>query len=60
SQNAPDALEMSFFSYMSDIQHAGASERAALQRWVFGCYRDYNAALRRELQKLVPEFIRKH
>ncbi|CAG8644297.1 4978_t:CDS:2, partial [Cetraspora pellucida] len=52
-----DALIRSLFS---DIQHAGVLERAALQRWVFGCYRDYNAALRHELRKLAPEFIRKH
>ncbi|CAG8597938.1 2777_t:CDS:2, partial [Cetraspora pellucida] len=41
------------------IQHAGVLEHVALQRWVFGCYQDYNAALRHELRKLASEFIRK-
>ncbi|RIB03368.1 hypothetical protein C2G38_2225275 [Gigaspora rosea] len=31
-----------------------------LSNRIFGCYRDYNASLRCELRKLVPEFIRKH
>ncbi|CAG8827258.1 22321_t:CDS:2, partial [Cetraspora pellucida] len=44
----------------SDIQHSDASEHAALQRCIFGCYRDYNVALRHELRKLASEFIRKH
>ncbi|CAG8830335.1 12282_t:CDS:2, partial [Cetraspora pellucida] len=52
-----DALMRSLFS---DIQHAGVSECAALQIWVFGCYQDYNAALRHELRKLASEFIKKH
>ncbi|CAG8781296.1 15028_t:CDS:2, partial [Cetraspora pellucida] len=52
-----DALMKSLFL---GVQHIEASECAALQKWVFGCYRNYNASLRRELRNLVPEFIRKY
>ncbi|CAG8588679.1 14869_t:CDS:2 [Cetraspora pellucida] len=41
-------IDMLMRSLFPDVQHAGASECAALQRWVFGCYRDYNASLRQE------------
>ncbi|CAG8688811.1 6265_t:CDS:2, partial [Funneliformis caledonium] len=73
--NASNAFKMPFFrtrvinkqiidalirSLFSNIQNTRASDRAALQTWVFGCYRDYNASMRRELRKLVPEFIRKY
>ncbi|CAG8465627.1 15316_t:CDS:2 [Racocetra persica] len=44
----------------SNIQNTAVLDRAALQTWAFGYYHDYNASLRRELRKLVPEFIRKH
>ncbi|KAF0387094.1 hypothetical protein F8M41_011266 [Gigaspora margarita] len=37
-----------------------ASEHTTLQRWAFGYFRDYNMSLRKELRKLVPEFIRKY
>ncbi|RIB21597.1 hypothetical protein C2G38_2140581 [Gigaspora rosea] len=47
-------------SLFPNVQRIGASEHAALQKWVSGCFRDYNASLRWELRKLVPEFIRKY
>jgi hypothetical protein len=43
-----------------NIQITGASDRTALQTWAFGCFRDYNMIMRRELRKLVPEFVRKY
>ncbi|CAG8713364.1 3203_t:CDS:2, partial [Dentiscutata erythropus] len=51
-----DALLKSLFP---NIQNS-ASDRTALQKWAFSCFRDYNFSLRRELRKLVPEFIRKN
>ncbi|CAG8736227.1 16696_t:CDS:2, partial [Gigaspora rosea] len=48
------------FSALPERHTPDALERAALQKWVFGCFRDYNAALRQELRNLVPEFIRKY
>ncbi|CAG8474672.1 hypothetical protein C2G38_2036500 [Gigaspora rosea] len=53
-------LDVLMSSLFPDTQRIGAFERAALQKWVFGCFRDYNAALRQELRNLVPEFIRKY
>ena len=75
SRNTPNAFKMPFFhtrvinkqiidtlvrSLFPNIQNNGASDHAALQTWVFGCYRDYNASMRCELRKLVLKFIRKY
>ena len=32
----------------------------ALHAWAFGSYRDYNMVMRRELRKLIPDFIKKY
>ncbi|RIB29663.1 hypothetical protein C2G38_2154752 [Gigaspora rosea] len=52
-------LQMHLKGLPEPIQ-TSASERTTLQRWAFGCFWDYNASLRKELRKLVPEFIRKY
>ncbi|CAG8702852.1 13506_t:CDS:2, partial [Funneliformis caledonium] len=66
-RNASNAFKMPFFrtrvinkqiidalirSLFPNIQNTRASDRAALQTWVFGCYRNYNASMRCELRKL--------
>ncbi|CAG8660048.1 1094_t:CDS:10, partial [Funneliformis mosseae] len=40
--------------------HLKLLDRAVLQIWAFGSYRDYNATLRCELRKLIPDFIKKY
>ncbi|CAG8754518.1 569_t:CDS:2, partial [Racocetra fulgida] len=64
SQIGPFKTDLDVCLYL--VQHPQLNDlalniiNAALQMWAFGCYRDYNASLRRELRKLVPKFIRKH
>ena len=42
------------------IEISRTSDLASLQTWAFRSYRDYNMVIRRELRKLVPEFIKKY
>ena len=52
-----DAMVRTLFP---NIQSIKASDRAALQIWAFESYHDYNATMRRELRKLIPDFIKKY
>jgi hypothetical protein len=47
-------------SLFPNIETSGISDLAILQTWALRSYCDYNMVLRRELQNLVPEFIKKY